>query len=47
MEIIYISILGSKEKVQWHQTDESLVLSILEEKLSKYAFFYKIKLKES
>jgi len=46
-EIMAISILGSKEKVRWRRTDEGLILSSPEEIPCKYAFVYKINLKEN
>ncbi|MCI4444461.1 MAG: alpha-L-fucosidase [Candidatus Aminicenantes bacterium] len=45
IEIIAVSILGSKEEVRWQRDDEGLILSSPEEKPCEYAFVYKIYLK--
>jgi hypothetical protein len=37
-EIAAVSMLGSKEKVQWRQTDEGLSLTVPRKKPCRYAF---------
>jgi len=44
-EIAAVSMLGSKEKVQWRRTGEGLSLSVPREKPCRYAFVYKVDLK--
>jgi len=44
-EIAAVSILGSKEKVQWRQTDEGLSLTVPRDKPCRYAFVYKVDLR--
>ena len=44
-EIAAVSMLGSKEKIQWRRTDEGLSLSVPAEKPCRYAFVYKIELR--
>jgi alpha-L-fucosidase len=44
-EIAAVSMLGSKEKVQWRQTGEGLSLTVPRDKPCRYAFVYKVDLK--
>ena len=44
-EIAAVSMLGSKEKVQWRQTGEGLSLTVPRNKPCRYAFVYKVDLK--
>ncbi len=39
------SMLGSKDRVKWRQTDDALVLSVPREKPCRYAFVYRIDFK--
>jgi alpha-L-fucosidase len=44
-KIADVRMLGSKEKIQWHQTAAGLSLSVPREKPCRYAFVYRIDLK--
>jgi alpha-L-fucosidase len=40
--IAAVSMLGSKDEVKWHQTDDGLTLSVPREEPCRYAFVYRI-----
>ena len=40
-----VSMLGSKDAVQWRQTDDGLTLTVPREKPCRYAFVYRIDFK--
>jgi len=44
-EIAAVSMLGSKEKVQWRQTGEGLSLTVPRNKPCRYAFVYRVDLR--
>jgi alpha-L-fucosidase len=44
--IAAVSMLGSRDEVQWRQTDDGLTLSVPREKPCCYAFVYRIDFKE-
>jgi alpha-L-fucosidase len=44
-EIAAVSMLGSKEKVQWRQTGEGLSLTVPRDKPCRYAFVYRVDLR--
>jgi alpha-L-fucosidase len=44
-EIAAVSMLGSKEKVQWRQTGEGLSLTVPKDKPCRYAFVYRVDLR--
>jgi len=44
--IAAVTMLGSREVVQWRQTDDALALSVPQEKPCRYAFVYRIDFKK-
>jgi alpha-L-fucosidase len=40
-----VRLLGSSEAVRWHQTEDSLILSVPREKPCRYAFVYRVDFK--